>query len=111
MDHETTIHLTDRPPVQIRAAEWPVIAKCWWGNGDTTETSTERAYVKVRAHADGRAIVYGLRAAPGRPEQLVGYLVPAQSDIAVLLDAVRNACALVGLEPQAVFDDMTPELL
>lgn len=104
-ERETTIHLTGRPPISIKTSEWPVIARYTWPESDP-EKSTERAYVRVRRHADGRTIVYGLRAR-GAQEQMVGFLV---RDYAVA-DAIRNACAQVGLEPQGVFDDMPPEAL
>lgn len=59
-----TITLTGRPPVRINEDNWPVIAK---GKGDWFENreipcqsnAEEHAWIRVRQHSDGRAIVYG----------------------------------------------------
>ena len=58
-----TITLTDRPPVKITEADWPVIADGSWKDWDNTyefqANRTWAAWLKVRQHADGRTIVYG----------------------------------------------------
>lgn len=108
---ETTIHLTGRQPVRIRPEEWPTIARAEWSSGDRPETSEERAYVRVRRHADGRTIVFGLRAR-GKQEHMVGFLLEgAEVGVAGVTQAIKNAAAMVGIEPQDVFDDLPPELL
>lgn len=47
-----TITLTKRAPVQIVESEWPVIS---YAKDDTAGWA-----IRVRRHADGRVIVYGL---------------------------------------------------
>lgn len=69
--HKTrTITLTGRPPVQIREADWPIIAE---GTGDSYASQDYSRYrqalgqgeldeysLRVRQHADGRTLVYGV---------------------------------------------------
>lgn len=61
-----TITLTDRRPIQIREDEWPIIAVGDQRPGDTRngtpvpDYETDRHSIRVRQHADGRAIVYGV---------------------------------------------------
>lgn len=67
MSEETktrTITLTNRQPVKINEAEWPVIAvgSDRWHDGGQIESQANRrkkCSIRVRQHADGRAIVYG----------------------------------------------------
>lgn len=58
-----TITLTDRPPVKIVEADWPIIAESSWGDHDgQVECQANRkwsAWLKARQHDDGRTIVYG----------------------------------------------------
>lgn len=112
MNREHVIHLTGRPSVRIDDEEWPVIGRATWPT-DKAESgrSVDRAYVRVRRHDDGRTIVYGLRA-EGSYEQKVGFLLDAgQTSVAEITEAIHKACALVGIEPQQVFDDLPPETL
>lgn len=68
-----TITLTGRPPVRIREAEWPIIATA---KGDSYSGSDYSRYqqalgqrecdeysIRVRQHADGRTLVYGVLSA------------------------------------------------
>ena len=58
-----TITLTDRPPVKIIDADWPVIAHGSYDRHDgQVESEANRIWslsIRVRRHADGRLIVYG----------------------------------------------------
>lgn len=58
-----TITLTDRPPVTIQDENWPIIAQSSHKSHDNiSEFQSNRTWagwLKVRQHADGRAIVYG----------------------------------------------------
>jgi len=60
-----TITLTDRSPVRVNEDEWPVVAYGARteddddGRGNPPNWTTTRA-IRVRQHADGRAIVYGI---------------------------------------------------
>lgn len=58
-----TIVLTDRPPVRIVAADWPVIARArfeaWDGEFEFQANRTWRGAITVRQHkVDGRVLVY-----------------------------------------------------
>jgi len=60
-----TITLTGKPPVKINKADWPILAEAsdndthgaQIGNEPNRETDW---WLKVRQHADGRTIVYGV---------------------------------------------------
>lgn len=58
-----TITLTNRPPVKITESDWPTLASAVKNDHDgQVECQANRrwkAYLNVRQHADGRAIVYG----------------------------------------------------
>lgn len=55
-----TITLTSRPPVRIREDEWPIVAYEWWDNAHRSQANRSvEIWLRVRQHADGRAIVYG----------------------------------------------------
>lgn len=54
-----TITLTDRVPVRIREDLWPQIAHGNWGDNAAIPSQSNRGCdIRVRQHADGRAIVY-----------------------------------------------------
>jgi hypothetical protein len=58
-----TITLTGRPPVRIREDAWPIIAHghylAYDGQIECQSSCTITIDICVRAHADGRHIVYG----------------------------------------------------
>jgi len=98
-----TIALTDRPPVRIREDAWPVIAHGRYRNHDNQyefqANRRWRADVRVRQHADGRAIVYGVyeyeTAYQGERgfNARVGELVAPGGD---LVEAIRRVGASIG---------------
>ncbi len=59
-----TITLTGRPPVSIREDQWPQIASGVWYDHDGVisyqANQTWKLELRVRQHADGRAIVYAV---------------------------------------------------
>jgi hypothetical protein len=55
-----TITLTDRAPVRVREDRWPVIAEALAYNDTIVSQATRSWTLKVRRHADGRSIVYGV---------------------------------------------------
>lgn len=59
-----TITLTGRPPVRISEAAWPTIAHGGCERADSPHSfqsnRTTEVGIRVRQHADGRAIVYGV---------------------------------------------------
>jgi len=58
-----TITLTGARPVKILKADWPVIAEAterrWEGQYEFQSFTKSKMSLRVRQHADGRAIVYG----------------------------------------------------
>ena len=95
-----TITLTGRAPVAIREDAWPEIAKGWavdYDGSDESPTKTFKVYIRVRQHADTRAIVYGRyeyhSAWQGerRRDERAGVLVPAGGDIPAAITTVADA--------------------
>lgn len=97
-----TITLTDHPPVLIREDEWPEIASCKddsfaeadpgrhgqaLNQGELTEWT-----LRVRRHADGRALVYGVVTVPGWRSDLSdwrgGELLDSDADVAATIRRV-----------------------
>lgn len=95
-----TITLTDRPPVRIREDEWPIVAeaKGWDGCPQTVECQSDTFALRVRQHADGRAIVYAtyLGASQGsfREDWRGGQLVDTGADVASAIREVGEAGSL-----------------
>ena len=100
-----TITLTGRRPVTIDEAEWPVIAKASddsWGGGEdwalhnqaSDQGQLDEYSLRVRQHADGRAIVYGTYTEGWNSEHEglthAGHLVSAG-------DSIENAIESVGV--------------
>jgi hypothetical protein len=88
-----TITLTDRAPVEIVEADWPTIAQAYYG--DNEPNPPNRTWrLKVRQHADGRTIVYGvhLTAYPDESSLRAGYLPDADGlpDAIGLIDAIHR---------------------
>jgi hypothetical protein len=81
-----TITLTNHAPVSVKEHVWPIIAE---GRETDAFTSEWGIAIRVRRHADGRAIVYGTFDGTGNqpPEKgdvsaRVGDLLPAECDLA-----------------------------
>lgn len=71
-DKKITVTLTDRPPVTIRVADWPLIAKTDdHDNQHECQANTLWA-IRVRQHKDGRTLVYGWQTS-GNGGQHIGY--------------------------------------
>lgn len=97
-----TITLTGRPPVTIHSANWPEIAsaieKGWDGEYEFQAARRETAWVRVRKHADGRAIVYSGYAysSAWRGERddarKAGVLLPPASSAQQICDAIQRVC-------------------
>lgn len=106
------IHLTNRPPISITDEAWPVVGRAVWFDGPTPRESDESAYVRVRKSSDGKYVVYGVRR-DGRHTVRAGELAEPGETPAItrgnLVHAVIAVCAIVGIEPQRVFDDLPPE--
>lgn len=107
-----TITLSNRPPVKIKETEWPVIAEA---KGDSFHGDVGRyrqalhqgevdTYsLRVRQHADGRVIVYGVldaaieawRAPAGGKSKRSGLLLDKDGDIAAAIYEVADDLGLV----------------
>ena len=57
------ITMSERRPLLIVKAEWPIIAKADWHDGQIECQANTVRKIRVRQHADGRRIVYGLQEA------------------------------------------------
>jgi hypothetical protein len=57
------IKLSDRAPITITEESWPIVAfaEDWRGGNGIQSQANEEWWVRVRQHADGRAIVYASR--------------------------------------------------
>lgn len=89
-----TITLTDRAPVRIRESEWPQIAHGNWGDNASIPSQSNRGCdLRVRQHADGRAIVYGVSWSQWRGESgwSGGELLGAGADIVAAIRRVGEA--------------------
>ena len=121
-DKTRTITLTDRPPVRIREDEWPVIAVATgdsYGSGDPSrhdqalrEGQCDTYSLRVRQHADGRAIVYGVLDAgawTGAEDHRDGELCEAGADLAAALRRVGGKCGLPDSVIRDAIADLPPE--
>lgn len=107
-----TITLTGRPPVTIREAEWPVIAHGCADDDDRNNPGNppnrewERT-IRVRQHADGRVLVYGIYSystcfqGESDAGARAGVLLSAPVTPAQIIDAIET----VGDELAAAEDD------
>ena len=97
--HKTrTITLTNRAPVTIREADWPTIAYgidspgSYWNGTPTPGDEVDTYTLRVRQHADGRAIVYGVidaaTAWTGTKDWRGGKLVSSGEDIVQAIQRV-----------------------
>jgi hypothetical protein len=121
------IALSDRAPVRIVAAEWPVIAKGSWFSGQHECQANEVAWLKVRRHEDGRVLVYGLRGRgpSGKPIEYhgasAGYLLAPGPSRALpagtsgvtspeIVRAIRRVVGVLGRDLDCVADEAIGDL-
>ncbi len=102
-----TITLSDRRPISIVEADWPIIAYANWHSGEHACQANEVACVEVREHADGRRVVYASRGrgpggmALGYRGAAAGYMIPAADDAAddaATVRAIRRVAGAIGHE-------------
>lgn len=99
-----TITLTDRPPVKIREEEWPELAQAAGDSYHGLDYARRRQasaqgeldewWLRVRQHADGRAIVYGRYTTGWHPQAedwAGGELLAAGDDLAAAIRRVGEA--------------------
>lgn len=120
-----TITLTDRPPVRVSEATWPIIASARRGDGAVECQDNHRWHLTVRQHAavpvdgdtyepheDGRIIVYGSETSgpggvyDGYEEARAGEIVEKGCDIAAVIRRVgqRARCS------EAMIDECIADL-
>lgn len=110
-----TITLTDRSPVTIREDLWPIVAVAK-DNSNTCHQTPRPDYevdtwsIRVRQHADGRAIVYavlnGSTAWTGTESRSGGELLAPGSDLAAAIARVGADCGI----PEATIRDCVADL-
>lgn len=111
-----TITLTGRPPVTIIETDWPVTAHGYWHDSKNgiEHDWTRRADIRVRQHADGRAIVYGTRRTKwqGERDLAAGELLTG-TDTAALIAAIRRVAVAIGHDElaQETIADLPPETI
>lgn len=108
-DKTRTITLTDRAPVRIREAEWPVIAVATgdsWGSAVDPARHSQASRrgeldeysLRVRQHEDGRAIVYGVLTAAlatgSSEDRREGELLEVSDNLAAAVRRVGERCEL-----------------
>ena len=120
-----TITLTGRPPVTIREDDWPIVASAkgdsWTGCDPSRYCQAEAQgeldtwAIRVRQHADGRAIVYGIldgaTAWTRTQGRKGGELLVAGADLAA---AIERVGADVGIEDRTIREcvaDLPAEVL
>lgn len=103
-----TVRMTNRPPIQFAKATWPKIAfaRDSWHDGKV-ECQAHRiasAWVSVRVHADGRALVFGeasySSAWQGEDgiDTYAGFIVPSadgERDIEGIIEAIGRVVAIL----------------
>lgn len=99
MTTKITITMSERRPLKIAKADWPVIARGEDYAGQYPFQSFDGARITVRQHADGRVIVHGYAGdwdGGGRPERrdvAAGFLLAAEDDIARAIRRVQGILA------------------
>src|ERR1700683_3663757 len=110
-----TITLSNRPPVKIKEAEWPMIAKAEWTDNPAIPVQANRtASVRVRQHTDGRAIVYGTYSTQwqGESDLKSGRLLAKGADIAAAIyEVVDDIGVTATMAAECVADLPAEEIL
>lgn len=114
------IELTGRRPVRINSEEWPGIARATGHTGAHACQANEEWWIRVRQHADGRAIVYaGRDVGPGGmpmgyESKRAGRLLTAEEAREGLPTAIEHVAIDAGLPletAQSCIADLPPEEL
>ena len=100
-DKQRTVTLTDRPPVKISEAAWPVIAKASDHDNQYEVQANNLWHITVREHDDGRRIVYGRKSAGpggqriGTRNPAAGYLLAAGADASETIEAIKRVATAI----------------
>ncbi len=92
------IMLSDRAPVRIVEAEWPIIAVAERHDQQLISHVNRGRTIRVRAHADGRRIVEGWFSTR-RPDERgtrAGYLLPAGAEPEEVASAIKLVATALG---------------
>jgi len=110
-----TITLTHRAPVSITDENWPLIAEGRYARDDMPELEYDTHTVRVRQHADGRAIVYailvGATSWTGTEDARTGELLAPGADIVGCIRRVGSDCDLDERAISACIADLPAEEL
>lgn len=115
MSETITVKLTGRPPVRIAEPAWPIVAEGELDNsrdGLGRHSASRWAFLRVRRHQDGRALVYGGHRTrwSGERDRDAGELLKPDDDLQAAVQRVADALGWEDLA-QAVLDDLDPEEL
>jgi hypothetical protein len=95
------ITMSERRPMSVSKAEWPSIAYGEDFAGQYDFQSFDGARIRVRRHADGRAIVYGYAGdwdgggRQSRENRKAGFLVQASEPGEALVRAIRRVAGIL----------------
>lgn len=124
-----TITLTGRRPVAIVEDDWPTIAVATGDSYDSSDVGKyhqavsrgecDRYAIRVRRHADGRAIVYAVLdaadkvwgAPAGGEDYRGGELITAGADIAAAIERVGTLAGIPAAVIRECVADLPPEVL
>lgn len=101
-----TITLTNRAPVSIVKADWPVIASAKAYDSEHESQANRTWRLTVRQHEDGRAIVYGVydTSFRGERDSRAGKLCAAGEDLAAAINAVARDCGCEAIAAACIAD-------
>lgn len=111
------IKMSERRPVKIVVADWPIVASAHRHNGTIACQANYEWDIIVREHADGRRLVYGwLRRGPGGVRadwrgSEGGFLLPSADSETIR--AIRRIGGIIGDEALAdeCIADLSPEAI
>lgn len=95
------ITMSERRPVTIVKADWPLIASASWYSGTIESQANYVARIRVRQHEDGRTIVYGSaeRGPGGAPIDYrgaaAGYMLDAPASDEETVRAIRRVAGVI----------------
>jgi len=113
MSDKRTITLSDRAPVTIVEADWPIIAQAS-DHDDAHEFQANRTWhLYVRQHEDGRAIVYGVYRTKFENEhdRRGGHLLDVNENIAAHISDVAKELGFDDRMAQECIADLPAEEL
>lgn len=88
-DNKLKITMSERRPLTIVKADWPIIASADWHDGQVECQANNIRVLRVREHKDGRRIVYGYQCA-GNGGQHAGTRNPEGGFLVVPTEKFRD---------------------